>query len=266
MTTPLLTLTTDFGTRDPWVASLKATLWSLQADIQICDITHEVPKYDVVAGAFALHRCYRDFPPRTIHMGVVDPGVGGPRRPILVVSEDHIFIGPDNGIFSYVYERDVVHRVIHLTAEHHFRRPISDTFHARDIFAPVAAQVIRGIDPLKFGDVITDYVKISVPLDAIVGDALVKGEVCAVDRFGNLVTNIHQDTLRALAEKTGKGSFKVLLAGHELPILTGGYVQKVPLFALVGSFGFLEISANQRSAAEALGITSRGKEVGVMPE
>lgn len=266
MPPPIVTLTTDFGTSDPWVASLKAALIQTQPEFHILDITHDIPKHDVAAAAFALYRCYRDFPPRTIHLCVVDPGVGGPRRPILVASEDHYFIGPDNGVFSYVYERDTVYRVIHITSDHYFHRPVSDTFHARDIFAPVAGQLSKGLDATKFGDLITDFVKVGVPLDGIVGDTLVKGEVCSVDRFGNLVTNIHHQTLLALAEKLGKSTFKVLIAGHEIPILSGGYAQEVPLFALLGAYGFLEISCNQRSAAEALGITVRGKEVGVMAE
>jgi hypothetical protein len=266
MPTPFITLTTDFGTADPWVASLRCALWSVHPEFKICDVTHEVPKHDIVAGAFALYRCYRDFPPRTIHLCVVDPGVGGPRRSILVVAEDHYFIGPDNGVFSYIYERDTVYRVIHITAEHYFRRPVSDTFHARDIFAPVAGQLAKGLDATKFGEVVADYVKVPVPLDSIAGDTLVKGEVCAVDRFGNLVTNIHAQTLQAFAEKSGKGSFKALIAGHEIPIVGGGYDQPRPIFALLGSYGFLEISCSQRSAAEALGVTQRGKEVGVMAE
>lgn len=266
MPTPMVTLTTDFGTSDPWVASLKASLWGVQPEFRICDISHDVPKHDIVAGAFALYRCYRDFPPRTIHLCVVDPGVGGPRRPIIVVSEDHYFIGPDNGVFSYIYERDTVYRVIHITSDHYFRRPLSETFHARDIFAPVAGELSKGIDCTKFGDLITDFVKVAVPLDSMAGDTLVKGEVCAVDRFGNLVTNIHAQTLQAFAEKSGKASFKVLIAGHEIPLVGGGYAQQRPIFALMGAYGFLEISCSQRSAAEALGITQRGKEVGVMAE
>ena len=266
MAVPLITLTTDFGTSDPWVASLKAALLAAQPDFRILDITHEVPKHDVAAAAFALYRCYRDFPIGTIHLCVVDPGVGGIRRPILVVSENHTFIGPDNGVFSYIYERDTVYRVVHINADHYFRRPVSDTFHARDVFAPIAGQLSKGFDPTRFGEVVTDFVRVAVPLDSIVGDALVKGEVCVVDRFGNLVTNIHHQTLESLAEKTGKATFKVLIAGHEIPILSGGYAQETPLFALMGAYGFLEISCNQRSAAEALGISGRGKEVGVMPE
>lgn len=263
---PLIALYTDFGTEDPWVAELKATLWSVQPAFRIVDVTHAIANHDIGAAAFALFRSYRNLPPWTINFCVVDPGVGGPRRPILVVTDDRYFLGPDNGVFSYVYEYETVSRVVHLNAEHYFRQPVSQTFHARDVFAPIAGWLSKGIDSGKFGDVISDPVKVAVPLDRSVGDTLVKGEVCAVDRFGNLITNIRAATVQDLAARTGKSRFKVLVAGHEVPFISsGGYAQEAPLFALVGSAGLLEIAANARSAAQALGI-GRGKDVGLMAE
>jgi S-adenosylmethionine hydrolase len=261
---PFVTLLTDFGTDDPWVGSVKSVLWSIQPDFRILDMSHGVPAHDVFAGGFALYRAYRDYPAWTIHVCVVDPGVGGPRRPLLVVTDDRYFIGPDNGIFSFVYQFDEVHRVVAITADHYFRRPLSETFHARDVFAPVAAWLSKGIDSARFGDPVDDYVKIPVPVDRVVGDSLLKGEICAVDRFGNCITNIREATLRTLAEKTGKQRFKVLVGGQELPLASGGYGQEAPLFALIGSSGLLEVAANGRSAAQLLGVTGRGKEVGVM--
>lgn len=265
-TAPFVTLLTDFGYDDPWVGSVKSVLWSIQPAFRIVDMTHAIPPHDVFAGGFALYRAYRDYPAWSIHMAVVDPGVGGPRRPILVVTDDRYFIGPDNGIFSFIYQFDVVHRVVAIGAEHYFRRPVSDTFHARDVFAPVAGWLGKGIDSSRFGDPVEDYVKVPVPVDRFVGEALVKGEVCAVDRFGNLITNIRESTLAALGEKTGKAKFKALVAGQEVPVVRGGYAQGHPLFALVGSSGLLEVAASSRSAAQILGITGRGKDVGVMPD
>lgn len=262
-TTPFATLLTDFGREDPWVGSIKAALWAIQPDFRIVDISHEVPPHDVFAAAFTLYRCYRDYPSWTINLCVVDPGVGGGRRPIMVVTEDRYFIGPDNGVFSFLYEFDVIYKVIHITADHYFRRPLSQTFHGRDVFAPVAAWLSRGIDSSRFGEVVEDYVRIPVPVDRPSGDNLVAGEVCAVDRFGNLITNVRTSTLAALGRATGKGRFRVLVGGQEIPVVEGGYGQGVPLFALLNASGLLEIAADRRSAAEALGITSRGKEISV---
>jgi S-adenosyl-L-methionine hydrolase (adenosine-forming) len=260
----MIALLTDFGNDDPWVGGVKSSLLTANPAANIVDITHGVPPHDIFAGAFTLFRAYRDFPPWTIYLCVVDPGVGSSRRPILVVAADRYFIGPDNGLFSFIYQYTEVSRVIGITAEHYYRRPVSDTFHARDIFAPVAAWLSKGIESAKFGDPIEDYVKIPIPADKVVGDTLIKGEVCAIDRFGDLVTNIRVETLASFAEQSGKKRFKVLVAGQELPLVSGGYTQERPLFALINSSGLVEIAANSRSASEALGITTRGREVGVM--
>ena len=260
----MIALLTDFGCDDPWVGGVKSVLLSIDPALRTVDITHSVPPHDVFAGAFTLFRAYRDFPPWSIYLCVVDPGVGGARRPIIVVAADRYFIGPDNGLFSFIYQHTEVDRVVAITADHYFRRPVSDTFHARDVFAPVAAWMAKGIESSKFGDPVEDYVKIPIPVDKVVGDTLIKGEVCALDRFGNLITNIRVETLAGFAEQSGKKRFKVLLAGQELPLVSGGYVQDRPLFALVNGSGLVEIAASSRSASEALGITSRGREVGVM--
>ena len=259
-------LYTDFGNDDPWMGELKASLWSVQPQFKILDMTHAIPPHDVAAGAFAVYRGSRNLPPWTINLGVVDPGVGGPRRPILVITDQSYFIGPDNGLFSYIYQHDPAGRVIHVTSSHYFRQPPSPTFHARDVFAPVAAWLSRGIDSAKFGDEIDDYVRLPVPVDRMVGENLVKGEVCAVDRFGNLITNIRQTTIEQLAQRTGKNRFRALVAGHEVPFAkNGGYTQEAPVFALVNSSGLVEIACFSRPASEALG-ASRGKDVGVMVE
>lgn len=260
----MIALLTDFGYDDPWVGSVKSSLWATNPAVRIADITHSVPPHDIFAGAFTLHRAYRDFPPWSIYLCVVDPGVGSSRRPLIVVAADRYFIGPDNGIFSFIYQHTEVSRVIAITADHYFRRPVSDTFHARDVFAPVAAWMSKGIEGAKFGDPIEDFVRIPIPVDKVVGDTLVRGEVCAIDRFGDLITNIRVETLASFAEQSGKKRFKILVAGQELPLVSGGYTQERPLFALINSSGLVEIAASGKPASEALGITTRGREVGVM--
>ncbi len=260
-----VTLLTDFGTGDPWVGSLKGVIWQISPGARIVDITHAVPAHDVFAGAFALYRCYRDYPEGTVHLCVVDPGVGGARRPILVATAGRWFVGPDNGLFSFVYEFDAVREVVHLTRDQYFRLPVSETFHGRDIFAPVAGWLAAGVAPSEFGPAIQDWVKVPVPVDRIAGDNLVRGEVCAVDHFGNCITNIRAATLDQLASKTGRRRFKVLVGGQEIPLVSaGGYEQDTPVFALMGSSGLLELASNQGSAARVLGVTGRGKEIGIM--
>ncbi len=261
----LVTLLTDFGTDDPWVGSLKSVIWQISPGARIVDVTHSVPAHDVFAGAFALYRCYRDYPEGTVHLCVVDPGVGGARRPILVATAGRFFVGPDNGLFSFIYEFDTVRQVVHLTCDRYFHLPVSGTFHGRDIFAPVAAWLASGVAPSEFGPSVGDGVKLAVPVDRIAGDNLVRGEVCAVDRFGNCITNIRAATLDQFAERTGRRRFKVLVGGQEIPLApAGGYGQDAPVFALMGSSGLLELASNRRSAAQVLGLTGRGKEVGVM--
>ena len=152
----LITLLTDFGTADYFVGAMKGVIFSINPTARVVDITHEIPPHDIRAGAFTLHAVYKSFPPQTIHVAVVDPGVGSTRRPILVVGGDQFFVGPDNGLFGYVYEREPRCRVFHLTREEYFRRPVSQTFHGRDIFAPVAAALSRGVEPPELGDEIKD--------------------------------------------------------------------------------------------------------------
>ncbi len=263
---PFVALYTDFGNDDPWVGELKASLWSVQPQFKILDMTHAIPAHDVTSGAFELFRGSRHLPPWTINIGVVDPGVGGPRRPIMVITENGYFIGPDNGLFSYIYLHDEVHKVLHLTSSHYFRQPVSATFHARDVFAPIAGWLSKGIDSAKLGDEIEDFVRLPVPVDKMVGESLVKGEVRVVDRFGNLVTNIRQATLDELSQKSGKTKFRALVAGHEMPFVQeGGYSQDHQLFALINSSGLVEIACFSKPASEVLGV-GKGKDVGVMVE
>ncbi len=145
--------------------------------------------------------------------------------------------------------------MIHITADHYFRRPVSETFHGRDVFAPIAAWLSKGIDSARLGDVIEDYVRLPVPVDRIVGDSLIKGEICAVDRFGNCITNIRAATLEELAQRTNRQRFKVLVAAQEIPVVSGGYGQEAPLFALVGSSGLA--GDRRRAASSAAQISGR---------
>lgn len=144
---PIISLLTDFGTADYFVGAVKGAILSVNPAAVIADITHEIPPQDIDAGAFTLLSAYQTFPAGTIHVAVVDPGVGSARRAIIVKAEKHFFVGPDNGLFTYIYDRAPSHRTHHVTAEKYFRHPVSSTFHGRDIFAPVAAALSAGVKP-----------------------------------------------------------------------------------------------------------------------
>ncbi len=245
----IVTLTTDFGLRDHYVASLKGTMLAINPALDIVDAVHDIAGMDVLEAAFILCGFYRSFPKGTVHLAVVDPGVGGARRPILVESKDYYFVGPDNGIFSYIYRDENPQRVIHLTASQHFAAAVSDTFHGRDIFGPVAAHLLDGLDPRWLGPAIDDFVRLPLP-EPKAGAAAIAGQVVHVDRFGNLVTNIGAGLLAAAAGR----KLRVRAGAAVIEGLAHGYDGAAPgaALALIGSVGTLEVSVNRGSAAAAL--------------
>lgn len=248
---PIVTLLTDFGTRDYFVGSLKGVILSINPQVQLIDITHDIPAHDIEAGAFTLLTSYKVFPAGTTHVAVVDPGVGSSRRPLLVVAGSQFFIGPDNGIFSFIYEAESDYEVFELTNDMYFRHPVSATFHGRDIFAPVAAALSTGIAPVEVGSVVADAVRLpSIRLQPLEnGDY--KGRILHTDRFGNCVTNISREFLPpdhdARAQIRIKG--KTIKAFRQFFTSPGS---REKLFALWGSAGYLEIAAQEQSAARIL--------------
>jgi len=253
---PIITLTTDFGTADHYVSSVKAAILSVTSYVQIVDVTHEIPAHDIVAAAFTVRDAYRIFPPRSIHVVVVDPGVGTARKPIVVSCDNHYFVGPDNGVFSQVYDLDPNHKVYEVAASHYMRENPSPTFHGRDIFAPSAAQLARGIGIENFGDAVAEPVKIDVPRPKVTAEGMIRAIVLHVDRFGNLVTNVTQPALENLMQKLGKS--KIRGAGKAAPAAelreTYGEAPEGSSFLLFNSSGYLEIAANKARAADALGL------------
>jgi S-adenosyl-L-methionine hydrolase (adenosine-forming) len=229
-----ISLLTDFGTADYFVGAMKGVILSINPQAVVVDITHEIPAQDVAAGAFTLFAVYDTFPAGTIHVAVVDPGVGSRRRPIVVSSRDHLFVGPDNGLFTYIYDRDF--QAFHITASQYFRQPTSNTFHGRDIFAPIAAALSNGIDPASLGPRISDPVRLSIP---------VTPTVIHIDHFGNLITNIRQ-----LPEGAS-----LLVNGRLITAFRSFFGEESgeEPFAIWGSAGLLEIAVNGGSAAESLG-------------
>src|SRR5215208_6569160 len=191
----LITLTTDFGESDYFVPAMKGVIYTINPAAEVVDLTHQIPPYDIYSAAFTLMCCYKDFPKMTLHLVVVDPGVGSSRRPILVMTDNYNFIGPDNGVFSYIYQREHVHRIVHFTEQHYFRAPVSSTFHGRDVFAPCAAYITKPVEWRKMGEEISDPVKFNTPTPVALSEKQVRGHVIHIDRFGNIITNITSDEL-----------------------------------------------------------------------
>ena len=258
---PIVTLTTDFGLNDHFVGALKGVILNIVPDANIVDICHSVQAFDILDGALALAQSYAYFPPRTVHLVVVDPGVGSARRPIVATSELHNFVAPDNGVLSLMYAREQRLSVRHITSEHYFLQPVSNTFHGRDIFAPVAAYLAKGVDQEKFGDEVTDYVRFNAPRPKPADANSLRGVVLRVDRFGNLITNFTPQDAPALFQPNVQ-PFKMILGKREVSSLRTNYAEGAPgeLFAIFGSMGFLEIAANRGSAAQTTG-AGKGTEV-----
>lgn len=260
LTSPIITLTTDYGTNDHLVGVMKGVILGILPTATIVDISHQVAPFDVLDASLTIGSAYHYFPPRTIHIVVVDPGVGTERRPILVSGEYHYFIAPDNGVLSTVYDREPSVLVRHITASHHFRSPVSNTFHGRDVFAPVAAWLAKTQQTEAFGEEITDFARFALPRIKSSGSTL-KGIVLRVDIFGNLMTNFTAEDVARHAPSTN-GTLKLQIGGKPVEKLVDTFAQGeagVPV-ALMGSSGFLEIAVNKGNAARLLGV-NRGAEV-----
>ena len=259
MARPIITLTTDYGTNDHLVGTLKGVILKINPDVTIVDISHDVAPYDLLDGALTIGSSYSYFPPRTIHVVVVDPGVGTERRPLLVTGDTQYFVAPDNGVLSLVYEREENILVRHANVEHYYLQPVSKTFHGRDVFAPVAAWLAKGSQASAMGEEITEYKKFAMPKPKA-ADGVSKGVVLRVDGFGNIITNFRPEDLPAAAIETGTVKFTV--GSHSVNKLVDTFAKGVPgePFAYIGSNGFVEIGINRGNASKSLGI-GRGTQV-----
>jgi len=262
----LITFTTDFGLNDHYVGTMKGVILNINPTAQIVDICNAVQSFDVLDGALTIVQAYKYFPSDTVHMVVVDPGVGSTRRPLLVTTEKHIFIAPDNGVLSFVYEREERISVRDITASHYFLQPVSNTFHGRDVFGAVAGWLSKGVEVAKFGDEIGDYVRFAAPRPKPVDNKLLKGIVLKVDKFGNLITNITPADLPQLFAPNPP-PFKVLIGKHEISKLTQSYAEGTPgeVFVVLNSMGFLEIACHRGAATQIVG-AGKGADVGVLFE
>ena len=245
----IVTLTTDFGLKDPYAGAMKGAMLSAAPDMTIVDITHLVSPGNILEGAFILLEAYRYFPRGTVHVGVVDPGVGGERKPILVEAGDYLFVGPDNGLFSLAARILGMKRAIELTEKRFFLPEVSSTFHGRDIFGPVAAHLATGTAPDAFGAELGKIRALDIPRPATEEDG-VSGEVIYEDSFGNLITNIRKQDIEPLSN----AGCEVLINGASLKGVRKTYAVAAigAALALIGSSGYLEVAVNSGSATGEL--------------
>jgi S-adenosylmethionine hydrolase len=264
---PIITLTTDFGLNDHFVGAMKGVILEIAPEAQIVDISHAVQAFDILDGALTISQAYSYFPSGTVHMVVVDPGVGTARRPLILTGDRHLFVAPDNGVLSLICDRQERLSVRHVTAEHYFLPQRSNTFHGRDIFSPVAAYLAKGLAPDRFGEEIADYVRFAAPRPKPVDERTLRGVVLKVDRFGNLITNITPADAPQLFGATPP-AFQIAI-GSKAPAtrICTSYAEGTPgeVFGILGSMGFLEVATNRGSAFQLLG-AGKGSEVNVVME
>ena len=248
---PLITLLSDFGLRDPYVAEMKAVILSICPNASIVDISHEVNKYDVRMGAYVLARAAPYFPKGTIHVAVVDPDVGTERRSIIITTEHCTYIGPDNGLLMLSAQKERISNVHEITNPKYTLKKVSNTFHGRDVFSPAAAYLAQGILVSDFGPEISDFCVPSFAQPSIL-EQVIKGEVIYIDGFGNVVTNITAEHLKLIDAKEGK-RLSVALKNKNVAVKLCSTYGEVPAntpLVAVGSGGFLELAVNQGDASK----------------
>jgi S-adenosylmethionine hydrolase len=259
----IVTLLTDFGLRDHFVSAMKGVMLSINPELKFVDISHLVPPQDVRSGAFTLSQAYAYFPSRTIHVAVVDPEVGTSRKAIAVTARDQFFVAPDNGLLTYVLEREAGAVAYEITSGDFFRQPVSATFHGRDVFAPVAAWISCDTPIHQMGAVLKQPVRFDIPGLKRMRGGRIEAAVLAVDQFGNLVTNLKPDDLPAADGR----SCKIVAGGREISGFRSTFADGKPgeIFVVPGSTGYLEIVVRNGSAASELGLMP-GARIDVVPE
>jgi len=240
----IITLTTDFGNGDIYVGVMKGVILSINPNATIVDITHDISPHNIKEGAFLLNDFYRYFPKGSIHLVVVDPGVGSERKGILIESDGYFFVGPDNGIFTYPIKKGLK-KIIELSNKSYYLNEISSTFHGRDIFAPVAAHLSLGIEPDKFGNEIKEYKILN--FDPEISENGINGEIIHIDKFGNLITDIKKEFMV-------NKDFEILIKDIKIDNISESYFEgkEKEILAIFGSSGWLELSVNMGNAADII--------------
>ena len=262
-TDPIITFTSDFGRREHYVGAVHGAILCICPRARIVDISHELTPHGILEGAFALLGAYSYYPANTVHLAVIDPGVGSMRRGIIVCTDRYRLVGPDNGIFSLIYQREKVRKVISIESEAYFRKPVSPTFHGRDIFGPVAAWLACGTDVSEFGPELQDYRRIALPSPRKLGETRLEGAILEIDRFGNAITNVSPEDIRS-ALPGGAQPRSFFVGGQEITAHYRYYAEAEgdEVFFLLGSSGYYEIATRGKSAARLLNV-ARGAKVEV---
>lgn len=254
-TSGILTLLTDFGTQDHFVAAMKGVISGIAPKARIIDVTHDIDPFQIVSGAFLLAESFRWYPQGTVHVAIVDPGVGSARRPLLAEAHGHYFIAPDNGILALALEPlGPQVQVRELNQSRYWQHPVSKTFHGRDIFAPVAAHLAAGIAPSQLGTPIDDWLRPPSMAPLRTGSRIYAGQILHTDRFGNLITNFRPESMPDLLERP----WKLQVGYYEVSGLIDNYAELATgeLGAIIGSSGYIEIIANRSNAARKLGMVT----------
>ena len=252
---PLITLLTDFGERDHFVASMKGVILSINPTVALVDLSHQITSHQIKEAGYFLRSCYRHFPDGTIHVAVVDPGVGTARRPLLITTTRAMFIGPDNGLFSEVLEQEPGAKIWQIDNKQYRLATAGSTFDGRDVFAPAAAWLTRGVPPAFMGPAIHDPVR-SSPAIPVRHDELLIGKIVSIDRFGNLISNITSRQVQEFRASLGDDMVEIHIGKHVITNLVGNYSQgngENPS-ALINSSGTLEIFLREANAAQRLQI------------
>jgi len=244
---PIITLTTDLGLTDAYVAAMKGVILSINPEAKLVDICHTIKPQNIIQAAFVLSRAYPFFPQGTIHVVVVDPGVGTQRRAIILSTKSASFVAPDNGVLSYVTQQSSVWEAVAITRPQFWRSTVSPTFHGRDIFAPVAARLSLGLPLTDFGEVITSVAMLPLPQPYQAADGSIIGRVIHIDSFGNLITDIKNDNL-----PKGKPAVTIEVGNQLISGLSRTYAEGSELLALIGSDGYLEIAVKEGNASALL--------------
>jgi len=265
---PVITMLTDFGLQEEYVAVMKGVVLSIQPEVVLVDISHQIESQDVVQAAFAIFSAYRFFPAGSVHLVVVDPGVGTERGILVLEAAEHIFIAPDNGVLTLLIDKIEPLALFRLSDKSFYRHPVCATFHGRDVMAPVAAHISRGVALEKIGIPIdpAEAVHLEDLQAGIEANGVLKGRVITIDRFGNLITNIDSAILERVCKPENARRVQVKIGPRTIRGLSRTYADRAPneLTALVGSRGYLEVAANRGSAAQMLKV-KKGDSVSLIP-
>lgn len=253
-TIPTITLLTDFGLKDEYVGAIKGVILSINSRVQLVDISHNLTRHDILQAALVIKGAFRYFPKDSIHVIVVDPGVGGKRKVICLKKEGHVFVAPDNGVLSLVTQDGKADEIYAVTNQAYFLKPVSNTFHGRDIIAPVAAHLSKGVALPRLGEKLTldDINTLDMPVPFLSSDEkLLAGEIISIDHFGNLITNIDQETFEIFTGKRKSGTVVIGLGNSRIQGVSESYdtVKVGDPLAIFGSRNLLEISVNQADAS-----------------